>query len=125
MFIIYHYAVYCRTVYHPLAYRYEQEKEPTRLCIRTKQTDGERPHDTNHLVTKQTDVQLSDKYDAIQLWAFTNKMIINASKTKEIVIRPPNPRNSVELPAIQSIKNNKETKLLCVPFLTRFTLTRT
>jgi len=28
---IYHYAVNCRTVYHPLAHRYEQVKEPTRL----------------------------------------------------------------------------------------------
>jgi len=40
---VYHYAVYCRTVYHPLAHRYEQVKEPTRLGIRTKQTDGGKP----------------------------------------------------------------------------------
>jgi len=35
-------------------------------------------------------------------------MIINASKTKEIVFRCPNPRNSIELPAIQV--NEKEIK---------------
>jgi len=40
---VYHYAVYCRIVYHPLAHRYEQLKEPTRFGIRTKQTDGGRP----------------------------------------------------------------------------------
>jgi len=33
---VYYYAVYCRTVYHSPAHRYEQVKEPT------KQTDGGR-----------------------------------------------------------------------------------
>jgi len=33
---VYHYAVYCRTVYHPLAHRYEQVKEPMRPGIRNK-----------------------------------------------------------------------------------------
>ena len=46
-----HYVVYCRTVRHPLAHRYEQVREPTRHGIRMKQTDGGRPpigHDQQH-----------------------------------------------------------------------------
>jgi len=50
--------------------------------------------DTNLLVPEHTDVQLCDEYKAIKLWALRNKMIINASKTKEIVFRCPNPRAS-------------------------------
>jgi len=41
--------------------------------------------DTNLIVTEQTDVQICDEYEATQLWVLKNKMIINASKTKEIV----------------------------------------
>ena len=59
--------------------------------------------DTNFLVPEHTDVQLCDEYEAIQLWALRNKMIINASKTKEIVFRRPNPRLSIALPALQAI----------------------
>jgi len=37
---VYHYAVYCQTVYHPLAYRFEQVKKPIDLGLQTKQTDA-------------------------------------------------------------------------------------
>ena len=46
-----HYVVYRRTVYYPLAHRYEPVREPTRHGIRTKQTVGGRPqigHDQQH-----------------------------------------------------------------------------
>ena len=56
----------------------------------------------------------------IQLWALRNKMIINASKTKEIVFRRPNPRLSIDLPALQAIEKIKETKLLGVIFSDSF-----
>ena len=76
--------------------------------------------DTNLLVPEHTDVQLCDEYEAIQLWALRNKMIINASKTKEIVFRRPNPRLSIDLPALQAIEKIKETKLLGVIFSDSF-----
>jgi Reverse transcriptase (RNA-dependent DNA polymerase) len=77
--------------------------------------------DTNLLVPEHTDVQLGEEFEAIQLWALRNKMIINTSKTKEIVFRRPNPRScSVDLPAIQAIEKIKETKLLGVIFTDSF-----
>ena len=65
---------------------------------------------TNLLVPEHTDVQLCDEYDAIKLWTKRNKMIINASKTNEIVFHRPNPRVIVDLPALQAIERIKETK---------------
>jgi len=47
-------------------------------------------------------------------------MIINASKTKEIVFRRPNPRASINLPALQAIDKIEETKLLGVIFADSF-----
>jgi len=47
-------------------------------------------------------------------------MIINASETKEIVFRRPNPRASIDLPALQAIDKIKETKLLGVIFSDSF-----
>jgi len=39
-------------------------------------------------------------------------MIIIGSKTKEIVFRRPNPRGSIDLPALQAIYKIKETKFI-------------
>ena len=55
--------------------------------------------------------------DAIKLWAKRNKIIINASKTKEIVFHRPNPRVIVDKPVIEMIK---ETELLAVIFSDSF-----
>jgi len=76
--------------------------------------------DTNLLVPEHTDVQLCDEYEAIKLWALRNEMIINASKTKEIVFCRPNPRPSIDMPALQAIDKIKETKLLGVIFADSF-----
>jgi hypothetical protein len=76
--------------------------------------------ETNLLVPEHTDVQLCEEYEAIKLWALRNKMIINVSKTKEIVFRRPNPRVSVDLPALRAIETIKETKLLGVIFSDSF-----
>ena len=73
--------------------------------------------DTNLLVPEHTDVQLNEEYEAIKLWAVRNRMIINVSKTKEIVFRRSNPRGcSVDLPVLQAIEKLKESKLLGVIF---------
>jgi len=47
-------------------------------------------------------------------------MIINASKIKEIVFRYPNPRASIDLPALQAIDKITETTLLGVIFADSF-----
>jgi len=71
-------------------------------------------------VPEHTDVQLRDEYEAIKLWALRNKMIINASKTKVIVFRRPNPRASIDLLELQATDTIKETKLLGVIFADSF-----
>jgi hypothetical protein len=43
--------------------------------------------DTNFLVPQHTDIQMNEEFNALQLWASKNKMIINIGKTKEIVFR--------------------------------------
>jgi len=50
-------------------------------------------------------------------------MIINVSKTKEIVFRRPHLRASIDLPALQAIDKIKETKLLGAIFADLFHLT--
>jgi hypothetical protein len=51
--------------------------------------------DTNVLVQEITDVSLADELENIEQWASDNKMIINFSKTKEIVFQRPNHRHSL------------------------------
>jgi len=41
--------------------------------------------DTNLLVPAYSDVSLLSEFDHVQQWAADNKMIINISKTKELV----------------------------------------
>jgi hypothetical protein len=72
--------------------------------------------DTNLLVPEHTDVQLTDEFEAIRTWASDNKMVINISKTKEIVFRRPNPRLDVYLPTLPHIERITEAKLLGVVF---------
>jgi hypothetical protein len=72
--------------------------------------------DTNLLVPEHTDVQLIDEFEAIRTWASDNKMIINISKTKEIVFRRSNPRLDVYLPNLPYIERITEAKLLGIVF---------
>lgn len=76
--------------------------------------------DTNLLVPEHTDVQVCDEYEAIRAWAVRNKMVINVSKTKEIVFRRPSPRVNIDLPPLIAIDTIKETKLLGVVFSDSF-----
>jgi Reverse transcriptase (RNA-dependent DNA polymerase) len=72
--------------------------------------------DTNLIVPELTDVQLSEEFLSIQLWASTNKMIINNAKTKEIVFHRPNLRHCIFVPCIFGIELINEVKLLGVVF---------
>ncbi len=49
--------------------------------------------DTNLLVPENSDISISRELDNIKIWAIHNKMIINFSKTKEIVFHRPNPHH--------------------------------
>jgi hypothetical protein len=72
--------------------------------------------DTNLIVPELTDVQLSEEFLSIQLWASINKMIINNAKTKEIVFHRPNLRHCIFVPCIFGIELINEVKLLGVVF---------
>ena len=79
--------------------------------------------DTNLLVPKNTEVQLCDEYEAIQLWALRNKMIINASKTKEIVFAAQILDSASTCQHFKQLKKLKKPSYCVSYFLTRFTLT--
>ena len=64
------------------------------------------------LVPQHTDIQFMDEFNAIQMWATKNKMIINIAKTKEIVFHRPNPRLHIDITPVHVIEQVKEAKLL-------------
>ena len=47
-------------------------------------------NDTNLLVPSDSDTNLTDEFDYIKRWANDKRMIINLTKTKELVFRRPN-----------------------------------
>jgi len=56
--------------------------------------------DIDVLVPQYCDIDLATKFDNIQRWATDNKMIINRSKTKEIVFRRPCPLRFNFVPSV-------------------------
>lgn len=63
--------------------------------------------DTNLLVPSDSDTNLCDEFANIKCWADHNRMIINLSKTKEIVFRRPNPKlviNPVPLDQVEQVQ---------------------
>jgi len=77
--------------------------------------------DTNLLVPEHTDISLTDEFENLKKWAHENKMIINYSKTKEIVFRRPNPRHSLYPDPLACIEQVCEAKLLGVVFNNKLT----
>jgi len=51
--------------------------------------------DDTTVLPSDSDVGLEDKFENVKQWAKDNKMILNITKTKEIVFRRPNPRLSL------------------------------
>jgi hypothetical protein len=70
--------------------------------------------DTNLLVPEHTDVTLQDEFANVIEWARRNKMVINFSKTKEIVFRRPHPSKFSILPTFSDIEMVRQVKLLGV-----------
>ena len=70
--------------------------------------------DTNLLVPEQSDISMKEEFTNIQDWARRNKMVINLSKTKEIVFRRPHPGKFALSPSIEEVEIVREAKLLGV-----------
>lgn len=70
--------------------------------------------DTNLLVSERSDISMKDEFTNIQDWACRNKMVINLSKTKEIVFHRPHPGKFSLLPSIEEVEIVREVKLLGV-----------
>ena len=70
--------------------------------------------DTNLLVPEHTDVELAREFDNVCQWAHSNKMILNRSKTKELVFHRPNPRTFLKPKPLDQIDQVNEAKLLGV-----------
>ena len=75
--------------------------------------------DTNLLVPENTDVSLGEEFSHLKDWAQDNGMIINLSKTKELVLHRPHP-NKFSLPqSLEGIERVHTVKLLGVIFDSR------
>jgi len=72
--------------------------------------------DTNLLVPETSNCTLTDEFEHIKAWATANKMVINMSKTKELVFYRPHPSRSHMPSAVDNIEQVKIAKLLGVMF---------
>jgi hypothetical protein len=70
--------------------------------------------DLTLLVPENSDTELGDEFDSIKDWAARNKMIINFTKTKEIVFRRPKPARPILPPCLAGIERVIVAKLLGV-----------
>ena len=70
--------------------------------------------DTNLIIPKKADVCLFDEFDHIKKLAKDTKIIINFSKTKEIVFRSSNPRLYIRPHSLDAVEQVLEAKLLGV-----------
>jgi hypothetical protein len=76
--------------------------------------------DTTLLVPQFTDVTLADEFGHLVAWAESNKMIINRSKTKELVFHRSDPRLFIPPELLVDIERVNSVKLLGVYFSDSF-----
>ena len=72
--------------------------------------------DTNLLVPAYSDVSLLSEFEHVKQWAADNKMIINISKTKELVFQRPSSKHFLAPSAVFGIEQVPSAKLLGVMF---------
>ena len=72
--------------------------------------------DTTLLVPQHTDVELKEEFEHILQWSAINKMVINMTKTKEIVFHQPNVRHDILPSTLEDIECVVDAKLLGVIF---------
>ena len=65
--------------------------------------------DTNLLVPAYSDVSLLSEFEHVKQWAADNKMIINISKTKELVFQRPSLKHFLAPSAVCGIEQCKAT----------------
>ena len=68
--------------------------------------------DLTLIVPENSDVSIEIEFQTIQQWAAANKLMINLSKTKEIVFHRPKPAKPILPPLLNSIERVSVTKLL-------------
>jgi len=71
----------------------------------------------NVLVPENTNCTLLEEFEHIKDWARTNKMIINMSKTKELVCHRPHPTRFQMPEVVDNTEQVKIARLLDVFFL--------
>jgi hypothetical protein len=72
--------------------------------------------DTTLIVPQFTDVSLEDEFKNVENWADKNKMIINKTKTKELVFHRPDPRLYLPPDPLSDVERVTCIKLLGVYF---------
>jgi gmma-aminobutyric acid receptor subunit gamma/cGMP-dependent protein kinase 2 len=68
--------------------------------------------DTNLLVPQHSDISMVEEFNNVLNWAQKNTMIINYSKTKEMVFHRPHPTKFSVLPSFTDIEITHEARLL-------------
>ena len=70
--------------------------------------------DLSQLCPQHSSSDLVDEFSHILRWAEANKLIINSSKTKQIMLRRPSLRHYIPSPPLMQIEQVEEAKLLRV-----------
>jgi len=71
--------------------------------------------DINLLVPEHTDIDLKAEFNNVRQWAQVNKMILNLSKTKQIVFRWPCPKRDYLPPSFDDIELVDHIRCLGIP----------
>ena len=72
--------------------------------------------DTSLLVHEKCDIDINLQFQNVLSWASKNKLMINISKTKELVFYRPNPSNFVSPVELRGFESVRSAKLLGVVF---------
>ena len=71
-------------------------------------------NDASLLVRERTDVEMSEEFSNIMKWSSDNKLIVNLTKTKEIVFHRPNLKNYLSPKELEGVERVEVAKLLGV-----------
>jgi hypothetical protein len=70
--------------------------------------------DTDLLVPERSDVTMQQEFQHVQEWASRNKMVVNFTKTKELVFHRPHPSKFSITPSFPNLELVQDAKLLGV-----------
>jgi hypothetical protein len=69
-----------------------------------------------------TDIDMKDEFDAILAWATVNKMLLDMTKTKELVFHRSSPNNYLSPIPLYDIERVRDAKLFGVYFCDTFSM---